>query len=301
MKCLVTGGAGFIGSHLTDELINLGHEVLVIDNESAENNTKFYYNEKAKYHKKNIANYAETRDLYNGIDYVFHLAAESKIQPTLLNPEKAFKTNVIGTQIVLQCASEAMVKRVIYSSTSAIYGLINNIPLIENMPSDCLNPYALSKMHGEDICKLYNNLYALPTTILRYFNVYGDRQPKQGPYAPIIALFMGQYENNKDLTITGDGQQTRDFIHVSDVVKANIACAIDKKNINGEVINIGSGENISILDLAKSISEHYALIEKREAESLHSQADIRKARYLLNWHPEIKILDYITKNVKIKK
>jgi UDP-glucose 4-epimerase len=192
MKCLVTGGAGFIGSHIVDELISKGHDVVVIDNESSKSNAIFYYNPKAVYYKLDIVDYSLTRELYVGVDYVFHLAAESRIQPTLINPSLAFQTNTLGTQIVLQCSLEAKVKRVIYSSTSAAYGLINSIPLSEEMPNDCLNPYSVSKVAGEEICILYNRLYNLPTTILRYFNVYGDRQPILGQYAPVIGLFIEQ-------------------------------------------------------------------------------------------------------------
>ena len=148
MKSLVTGGAGFIGSHSVDKLIGLGHEVVVIDNETSQVHNHFYYNEKAVYHKIDIADYDLTKDLYKGVDYVFHCAAESRIQPTILNPLGAVRTNTLGTATVLQCSREAEVKKVMYSSTSSGYGLKNEPPLSENMPADCLNPYSVSKIAG---------------------------------------------------------------------------------------------------------------------------------------------------------
>jgi UDP-glucose 4-epimerase len=299
MKCLVTGGAGFIGSHIVDELIKQKHDVIVIDNESAESNAMFYYNEKALYYKLNITDYEKTRELYTAVDYVFHLAAESRIQPTLTNPTLAFKTNTLGTQIVLQCALEAKVKRVIYSSTSSAYGLINKIPLSEDMPNDCLNPYSVSKVAGEDICRLYTRLYNLPTTILRYFNVYGNRQPVKGQYAPVLGLFIEEWKNNIPLTIVGDGSQTRDFTHVDDVVQANMLCMTENTNIDSQIFNIGSGENISIIQLAQMISNNYTFITSRVGESLHTKADINKAKTILHWEPYKNMKEYIENTIKV--
>ena len=141
MKCLVTGGAGFIGSHIVDSLLVKGHEVVVIDNESSEVHNHFYFNDKATYHKLDIADYQATRSVYDGVDYVFHCAAESRIQPAILNPLLAIRTNTLGTGTVLQCSREASVKKIMYSSTSSGYGLVNEPPLEETMPDDCLNPY----------------------------------------------------------------------------------------------------------------------------------------------------------------
>jgi UDP-glucose 4-epimerase len=299
MKCLVTGGAGFIGSHIVDCLIDLKYEVIVVDNESSESNNRFFYNEQALYYKIDIVNYELTRPLYENVDYVFHLAAESRIQPTLLNPTLAFYTNTLGTQIVLQCAKEAGVKRVIYSSTSAAYGLKNQIPLSENMSNDCLNPYSVSKVAGEEICKLYSNLYGLPTTILRYFNVYGDRQPLTGQYAPVLGLFIEQYKKNEPLTIVGDGSQTRDFIHVKDVVYSNILCMTSSDSIDGEIFNIGAGYNFSILEVARMLSDSYIFIPSRTGEAKHTLANNNKAKIYLGWEPKESLCTYIQTN-KIK-
>ena len=215
---MVTGGSGFIGSHIVDALIKKNHEVVVIDNESSEVHAHFYFNEKATYHKLDVADYQTTRSIYDGIDYVFHCAAESRIEPCNLNPILAFKTNTLGTATVLQCAREAGVKRVMYSSTSSGYGL-NQTPNIETQPDDCLNPYSVSKVNGEKLCKMYTDLFGLQTVIFRYFNVYGERQPLRGQYAPVIGIFLRQRAAGEPLTIVGDGNQRRDFTYVGDVVK----------------------------------------------------------------------------------
>jgi len=290
MKSLVTGGAGFIGSNLVDKLIELGHEVIVIDDESATSNDQFYYNEKAKYVKEDIAEYGLVRRFFDGVDYVFHLAAESRIQPTIENPILAVRTNVLGTATVLQCAREAGVKKVMYSSTSSGYGLINTPPLHENMPDDCLNPYSVAKVSGEKLCKMYTDLFELPTVVFRYFNVYGPREPSKGPYAPVVRLFLRQYRNNEALTIVGDGEQRRDFTHVSDVVDANILAMNSDKS--GKY-NIGTGKNHSVLELAKMISNTVTFIPPRPGEARVTLANNYKAQVELGWNPKVILEDYI--------
>ena len=223
MKCLVTGGCGFIGSHIVDKLVELGQEVTVIDNHYADNE-KFYYNEKAQYVSQDICNYQMTRVFYTDVDWVFHCAAESRIGPAIENPLNATNINVTGTCTVLQCAREAGVKAFVYSSTSSGYGN-NPYPNVETQPDDCLNPYSVSKVAAEKLCKLYTEMYGLPTVVLRYFNVYGERAPRKGQYAPVIGIFKRQKEAGEPLTIVGDGLQRRDFVHVSDVVNANIRAA----------------------------------------------------------------------------
>jgi len=295
-KVIVTGGAGFIGSNLVDKLVEKYDQVIVIDNESAENE-RFYYNKKAAYHLLNVCDYKNTRPLYDGVDCVFHLAAESRIQPTLENPVLAALTNTVGTCTVLQCAKEAGVKRVVYSSTSSGYGLKNKIPLAETMPDDCLNPYSVTKVSGEKLCKMYTDLFNLETVVFRYFNVYGERHPVKGQYAPVIGIFIRQKQNNEELTIIGDGRQTRDFIHVSDVVSANILAAnIENKKPVGEVINLGTGTNNSILEIAQMIGDKYSLLPARDGEAQDTLANISKAKKLLNWSPTFKIEDWIKKN-----
>ena len=297
MKCLVTGGAGFIGSHLTDKLIELGHDVVVIDNESSDSNEKFYWNHKAKNYVEDISNYKTTEHLYKDVDFVFHFAAKSRMQPAINNPIESVKTNTLGTITALECARKNNVKRFIYSSTSSAYG--NNLsPQNETYLDDCLNIYSASKTAGENFCKIYSNLYGLKTIVLRYFNVYGDRQPLKGEYAPVIGLFLKQKAMGLPLTIVGDGLQKRDFTNVVDIVKANIlASNLDFLNF-GSIYNVGYGKNYSIIDIAKMISDDIKYISPRLGEAKETLADINKLNIDFGWKPEIKLEEWIKNNVK---
>ena len=297
MKALVTGGAGFIGSNLVDELINLGHEVVVIDNESSDSHEEFFWNSKAVNYKFDIRDYENTRALYNNIDFVFHIAAESKIQSAINNPINAVSINSVGTATVLQCSKESGVKRVIYSSTSSGYGR-NPIPNIEIQPDDCLNPYAVSKVNGEKLCKMYTELFNLPTIIFRYFNVYGERQPTKGQYAPVIGLFIKQKNDKKALTIVGDGEQRRDFTHVSDVVRANILAATTDVLTEsfGEVYNIGSGINYSVNQIAAMISDNLVFIPPRLGESKETLSNTDKMKKTFGWSSKVNLEEWIKKN-----
>ena len=290
MKCLVTGGSGFIGSNLVDRLVELGYDVSVIDDESATAHDQFYYNKKARYYKYDICDYMDTRPLYDGVDYVFHLAAESRIQPTLENPIGAVRTNTLGTTTVLQCSKEAGVKRVMYSSTSSAYGLANHPPLSESMVPDCLNPYSVSKVAGENLCHMYTNLFGLETISFRYFNVYGPRQPVRGQYAPVIGLFLRQLRAGEPLTVVGDGTQKRDFTHVNDIVQANVLCMTQGKP--GELYNVGTGTNYSVMELARMISDNIKFIPARPGEAHVSLANNYKLDKL-GWKPTVELEDYI--------
>jgi UDP-glucose 4-epimerase len=296
MKSLVTGGAGFIGSNLVDKLLELGHEVIVIDNEFSDAHDNFYWNSKAQNYKYDIADYNATRKLYDGVDYVFHLAAEARIQPAILNPIEAVRINTVGTCTVLQCSREAGVKRVMYSSTSSAYGR-NEPANVETQPDDCLNPYSVSKVAGEKLCKMYTELYGLPTITFRYFNVYGERQPLKGQYAPVIGLFLKQKKDNKPLTIVGDGNQRRDFTYVGDVVNANILAATStvSSDVFGQVYNIGTGNNYSINQISRMISNHTINITPRPGETRISLANNKKFSKTFGWQPSMKIQDWITK------
>ena len=296
MISLVTGGAGFIGSNLVDYLIQQGHEVICVDNESAECNDKFYWNDRACNIIGDITDYKFMKNLFTEVDYVFHLAAESRLQPAIKNPIEAVYKNCVGTTTILQCAREAGVKRFVYSSTSSGYGF-NPSPNVETQPDDCLNPYSASKVAAEKFCKMYSDLYGLETVVLRYFNVFGERSPRRGQYAPVIGIFDRQKLSGEALTIVGDGTQRRDFIYVGDVAKANLIAAeatLDKKYF-GQVFNIGSGINYSVQEIADAISDNQTYIPKRDGEMETTWSNIEKASEILGWKPDVDVLEWIKK------
>ena len=296
MRSLVTGGAGFIGSNLVDKLIEIGHEVIVIDNESSDAHEHPYWNLKAKNYKRDICDYENTRELYDNVDYVFHLAAEARIQPTINNPVKATLINTLGTNVVLQCSREAKVKRVVYSSTSAAYGR-NELPNTETQSDDCLNPYSVSKVNGEKLCTMYTELFDLETVILRYFNAYGNRQPVRGQYAPVMGIFGRQKSEGDLLTIVGDGNQRRDFVNVIDIVNANILAA--ESNLSedslGSVFNIGSGISYSVNEVADMYNHPTINIPARLGEMKETLANTEKAKSLLGWNATIDLREWLGK------
>jgi len=307
MKYLITGGAGFIGSNLVDRLILDGHDVTVIDNESSDAHDQFYWNKKANNYKYNICDYVMCSDVFkkHKPDVVFHIAAEARIQPCIEDPLKAVETNVVGTSTILELCRKYKVKRLVYSSTSSAYGLKNSCPLSEDMPNDCLNPYSVSKTAGEEMCKLYSKLYNLETIIFRYFNVYGERQPLKGQYAPVVGIFQRQKAAGQPLTIVGDGEQRRDFTHVSDVVEANLLAAtkeFDEWQVNGtehtiykygQTYNVGTGTNYSINEIAEIIGGNTINIPARLGESRITLANITKIKKHLNWEPKVRLTDWI--------
>jgi UDP-glucose 4-epimerase len=297
MKYLVTGGAGFIGSNIVDFLLKEGHQVVVVDNESSEAHEKFFWNSGATNFKIDICDYELLLEAMRGVDVVFHLAAEARIQPAILNPLHAVKVNTLGTCNVLQAAKVSGVKRVVYSSTSSAYGLKNKIPLKEDMVKDCLNPYSVSKTAGEELCSMYYSLYGLETVIFRYFNVYGERQPTKGQYAPVIGLFLKQVAAGKPMTVVGDGLQTRDYTHVSDVVLANYLAATTKnREAFGQIFNVGTGKNYSVLDLVKIIGGNHEFIAPRPGECRETLADINKIQTILGWTPRVVLEEWINGN-----
>jgi UDP-glucose 4-epimerase len=296
MRCLVTGGAGFIGSHVVDTLCLSGHEVGVLDAETADSNEQFYWREGTSQYKVNICSYSELLGVFEAFrpEYVFHLAAESRIQPTIEEPQKACEVNFLGSCNVLEACRRYGVKRAVYSSTSSAYGLSNSPPLKEDMPRDCLNPYSVSKVSAEDLFKMYYKLFGVETVILRYFNVYGERQPIKGQYAPVVGIFLRQNAAGESMTIVGDGEQTRDFTHVSDVVSANFKAAFceDEKAI-GEVFNVGTGINYSVNEISKMIKGDSVFIPPRKGEAKDTVADISKTQKILGWKPRIKLPEWL--------
>ena len=291
-RSLVTGGCGFIGSHLVDYLADLRQEVIVVDNRSA-NNDEFYTRPGVEYLNADITDYSAMRAAMEDIDYVFHLAAESRLQPAIENPIDAITRNCVGTTVMLQAAREADVLRFVYSSTSSGYGN-NPAPSIETQPDDCLNPYSASKIAAEKFCKMYYNLYGLETVSLRYFNVFGERSPTRGQYAPVIGIFERQKAAGEPLTIVGDGSQKRDFVYVGDVARANyLASVMPLREHIGEVFNVGSGKHYSIKEIANAISNFHTHIPERSGEMETTLANIDKIKSVIGWKPEVDVLEWI--------
>jgi len=301
MNYLVTGSCGFIGSHLVDTLVSQGHNVVGIDNLSSDAHDYFYYNEKATYYEYNITDYVMCSDVFERYrpDVVFHLAAESRIQNCIHDPGKCMETNVLGTETMLSLAKKHSAKRFVFMSTSAIYGLRES-PTLESDTPDCLNAYSYSKFFGENLCKLYSTNYDLDTVCFRGFNIYGDRMPSKGQYALVLGIFQRLINEGKSLTIVGDGNQRRDFIHVSDVCRGLIAGADAKLRQNGEIYNLGSGKNYSvneIADIMANLLNHRILhthIPERKGEAKNTLANLDKIKKNLFWYPKTNFEDWIS-------
>ena len=290
---IVTGGAGFIGSHIVEKLKRLDHMVVVVDNEYSDNDN-FHWRKDTLNVNIDITDYKALKKAFTGADYIFHLAAEARIGPAIENPINALNINTMGTCNVLQCAREVGAKKVLYSSTSSGYGL-NEAPNIETQPDDCLNPYSVSKVAGEKLCKMYTDLYGLNTIIFRYFNVFGERAPRKGQYAPVTGIFLRQKAAGESLTIVGDGEQRRDYIYVEDVANANIMAAISNPDDDayGQVYNVGSGKNYSVNEIASFISNDTINIPPRIGEARNSLANIDKIKKTFAWKPEVDVEEWI--------
>lgn len=284
----VLGGAGFIGSNLVDELLSTGQEVTVFDNFSEgklENLARWKGNPKLEVIKGDIREYREVLRAVDNKSWVFHLAAMSRIQPSITDPLLAFSENIMGTANVLEACRQAGVKRVVYSASSSAYGSINEPPMKEDMPTDCLNPYSLTKKVGEEICEVYRRLYGMSTVSLRYFNVYGPRHQEEGSYSTVIAVFRRQKRRGQNLTVVGTGEQRRDFTFVGDVVRANIMAAMDY-TIHG-TYNVGTGVNYSINEVAALIGGEVEFIPPRLGEAQLTLANSDKIRDALGWTPTV--------------
>jgi len=290
---LVTGGAGFIGSHVVDKLLDLGHKVIVIDNESSDGHDQYYWNGHAKNYHLDIRHYGGIEEVFKGVDYVYHLAAKASVQASVDNPIPTIETQVMGTINVLEAARKHGVEKFVYSSTSAAYGNRNPIPNTEIMREDPLNAYAIGKLSGEQLVKAYHGLYGMKTVAFRYTNVYGERARHVGTYAPAVSKFLKMKREGFPLTIYGDGNQRRDFIHVSDVAAANAMISFEELDNWGEVYNIGYGENWSIREIANAIDSNQVFLSARPGEMKETLADIRKAKTELAWRPKVNILDWI--------
>lgn len=292
-KALVTGGAGFIGSNLVDLLLEKDYEVMVVDNESANSHDDYYWNSNAKNYKFDVSEHTSTlTEMCEGCDYIFHLASDVSIPYCIENPDKSYLNNVSSLCSVLEAARHARVDKVIFSSTAAIYGLTNKVCIETDIP-DPLNSYSVSKLSGEYLMRMYSDLYNVHTVTLRYFNVYGPRQPKTGQYAPVMGIFSEQKKQGKSLTVVGDGMQTRDFVHVSDIASANLTVA--EKNVDqyGQIYNVGTGRATSVKKIARMISDDIIHLPPRPAEARHSLANISKIKRVYGWESKVKLEDWI--------
>ena len=287
---IVTGGCGFIGSHLADYLIKLNYEVVVIDNLSVgriENISQLNENSKFTFVDADISNYDLIEPIFRGADLVFHLAALADIVPSIENPTEYYKSNVNGTFNVLQACRKHKVKKIIYAGSSSCYGIPDEYPTKETAAIRPQYPYALTKNIGEQLVMHWCQLYNLSAISLRFFNVYGPRARTSGTYGAVFGVFLAQKLANKPYTVVGDGNQTRDFTFVSDVVSAIIAAA--ESDLSGEVINIGSNNTYSINRLVELLGGEITYIPKRPGEPDCTWADITKATQLLDWEPKVSL------------
>ena len=293
MKYVVVGGAGFIGSNIVDKLVEQNHEVVVIDNLSTGKRENI--NPKVKLEYIDISDPKQDKNMtevMKGADSVFLLAAKARVQPSIEEPVEYEVNNTIGTLNVLKCASDAGVRRVIYSASSSAYGNTEKLPSKETDPINPLSPYGAQKYYGEVMCKMFSEVYGLETVSLRYFNIYGERQNVGGAYAMVIGIFADQRLRGEIMTINGDGEQRRDFTYVGDVVNANILASQSEKVGKGEVINIGNGDNRSINDIADMIGGE-RIHRDPVIEPAETLADNTKARELLGWKPTQNIEDWV--------
>jgi len=296
MAVVVFGGAGFIGSNLVDELMVQGFEVLVVDNLSegrVDNLARWRGSPKFEFVRGDIRDRDLVRRACDHKSWVFHMAAMSRIQPSIVDPYLAFEENVMGTLNVLDGCRAGGVKRVIYSASSSCFGdanaaaLSHGIPTREDDLKDFGSPYALSKYTGEGMCELYRRLYGLSTVSLRYFNVYGPRHQQVGSYATVIAIFRRQAREGLPLTVVGDGLQRRDFTFVGDVVRANMLAAMNHNAVG--TFNIGTGKNYSIIEVAEMVGGKIEFIPPRLGEYRITMADNTRARTELGWKPNISL------------
>lgn len=284
MRALVTGGAGFIGSHLTDLLLSKGHEVIAIDNLCSgrmRNLAKAELSANFRFVNLDIRNRDPLKDLFRGVDWVFHLAALADIVPSIESPREYFETNVDGTFNVLEASKEAGVKRFIYAASSSCYGIAKQYPTPENAPAKPQYPYALTKYLGEQLVMHWAEVYKLPALSLRLFNVFGPRARTNGTYGAVFGVFLSQKLHKKPFTVVGDGKQTRDFTYVSDVADAFYSAA--KSDLKSQYMNVGSGGHYSVSQLVELLGGPITYIPKRPGEPECTFADITKIQTLLGW------------------
>lgn len=298
-KALVTGGAGFIGSHIVDRLIKDGLEVIVLDDFSTGHRSNLAHldgNAALSIVEGDISNFDTVKAVMQGVDWVFHKAAVASVPKTVNDPVGSSHVNYQGTLHLLEAARQNNVKRLVFASSAALYGDEPTLPKIETMCPVTLSPYSVDKMASEYACGMYTKLYGLPTVCLRYFNVYGPRQDPSSPYSGVISIFTDKLKNGETPSIFGDGEQTRDFVFVSDVVEANIRAATTEQGI-GEFFNIATGSKITLNELLKVLSDIYDTefkanyAEPRQGDIKESYANVDKAREKLDWQAKVQLHD----------
>jgi UDP-glucose 4-epimerase len=288
MKCLVTGGAGFIGSHLVDQLLDAGHDVCVVDNLSSgrlKNLELALQHPNCSFVQADIVDRNAIEPLFKNIDWVFHLAGVADIVPSIENPELYFNVNVSGTMNVLQCAKNASIKKLIYAASSSSYGIPDVYPTPETSPINAQYPYALTKYMGEELVMHWSKVFGLPAISLRLFNVYGTRSRTSGAYGAVFGVFLAQKIKGQPLTVVGDGSQSRDFTYVTDVASAFLAAALS--NASGEVFNVGSGNHYSVNSLVELLGSEVVYIPKRPGEPDCTFADVSKIQSSFGWTAKV--------------
>jgi UDP-glucose 4-epimerase len=281
---LVTGGGGFIGSHLVEALLDRGYSVRVLDNFTTGKLDKI--DRRAKLIRADIREAALIAPFFEGVDCVFHTAALPRVPLSIEHPLETHMVNVVGTINVLLAARNARVRRLVFSGSSSVYGDQPHLPLNEQMRPNPLSPYALQKLAGEQYTRLFHRLYGIETLTLRYFNVFGPGMATEGAYLTVISAFLQARQESRPLTIYGDGEQTRDFTHVSDVVRANLL-AIDSEIADGRPVNIGQGRSVSVNWIAGRIKGPKIYRPARPGDVQHTLADYNLAKQLLGWRPQV--------------
>ena len=299
MRAIVTGGAGFIGSHICQELLSRGHQVIAIDNLASgrlENFEEFGDTKNFEFKKADILDRDGLLPLFKGADWVFHMAGLADIVPSIEKPELYFDVNVKGTLNVLEAAKNAGVKRFTYAASSSSYGIPEEYPTPETTPIAPQYPYALTKYLGEELVLHWSQTYKLPAVSLRLFNVYGPRSRTSGTYGAVFGVFLAQKLNHKPYTVVGDGEQTRDFTFVTDVADAFILAA--ESDLNGEFLNVGSGNTYSVNRLVELLGGDVEYIPKRPGEPTCTFADVRKIERLLGWEAKVSFEEGVEKMIE---